>query len=125
MSRFKTFGGFKYTGKLSGKYALTEDLRWDLGKENSGFTLIIEKGIEFDISVPKYFEWLQSKHDLKLLPAAAIHDELLKRDFSLISASNEFRRAAKTRGIKTPYSWFLFISTLIWTAFNRRKKNNN
>lgn len=97
-------------------YISLEDICWEIGKEGSGYKLVIEEYTPFDISVPRCLEWAQSPHDRRLLPAAAIHDELLKRGFDKAFASAEFRRAAIARGINPAWAWILFILTLIWTS---------
>jgi hypothetical protein len=115
---FTKFTAYRRIGK-SKKYILEEDLYWDIGKKNSGYPLKIEKGTVFDISVPRLLEFIQSPHDKKVLLGAAIHDELLKRDFDVPFASSEFRRSCIARGSNSAKAWMLFYTTLGYTSINR------
>lgn len=81
----------------------------------------IEKGTRFDISVPRSLEWLLDPHNRDILLAALVHDELLKRGHDVAFASSEFRRAAIARGASKTFAWTLFTTTLVWTAWKRRK----
>lgn len=115
-TRFEAFGHVLGTRKT---YALNEPMQWDIGAKGSGWVLTIPAGTTFDISVPRWLEWIQSPHDRRVLPAATIHDELLRRGHDAAFASAEFRRASIARGISSWWAWVLFLTTLIWTAFKR------
>jgi hypothetical protein len=112
---FSTFDNFKFVEGADKTYELTEDLVWEIGKKGSGLYLYLNKGTQFDITVPKGLQWLQSPHDRILLLAALVHDELLERGFDNAFASSEFRRAAIARGKNSVYAWLLFFLTLAWT----------
>lgn len=121
MSDFTEFDAFKlayapWPLKNETMYQLGEDLAWDIGLKGSGWTLVISEGTPFDLSVPDPLRWLQSPHDRRLLPAAAVHDELLRRGFDAVFAAAEFRRAARARGIGSWRAWALFFAVLGWTS---------
>ncbi|WP_150524035.1 DUF1353 domain-containing protein [Roseibium sediminis] len=119
MSGFSSFDYFEHVPGTRKTYVLTQTLRWHIGCKGSDWLLAVEAGTVFDISVPWTLEWLQSPHDRRVLLAAAIHDELLKRGHDVAFASAEFRRALLARGCSPPRAWALFTATLIWTAFGR------
>lgn len=101
------------------RYRLECDIVWEIGAPNSGWLLHIEKGTEFDISVPRWLEWLQSPHDRRVLLGAAIHDELLLKNLDAVFASAEFHRAIRARHTPPVRAWILFFVTLIWTVVRK------
>lgn len=116
MSDFTNFENFEHVADSYKIYRLKSPLIWDIGAEGSNWRLEIAKGSTFDISVPRLLEWVLSPHDRRVLPAAAVHDELLRRGFDIVFASAEFRRAIIARGLNRLWAWLLFFATLIWTA---------
>ena len=119
MSAFTHFSAFSRIGRTE-KYRLDAPLLWRVGSKQSAWVLEVAPGTIFDITVPWYARPFLSPHDRQVLPAAAVHDELLRRQHDPAFASAEFRRAAKARGCSTLWSWTLFLSTLIWTASRRQ-----
>ncbi|EFO29368.1 conserved hypothetical protein [Roseibium sp. TrichSKD4] len=119
MSSFSNFDQFSRVPITRKLYRLNAPLTWEIGKKHSGHEITLETGTAFDISVPWLLEWLQSPYDRQVLPAAALHDEFLKRGYDVGFASAEFRRCLIARGCSPPRSWMLFTATLIWTAFGR------
>ncbi len=115
MSTFTEFDAF-YAASRGLVYELCAPLVWDIGCEGSGWVLTIPAGTRFDISVPRWLEWALSPHDRRVLPAAAIHDELLNRGHDAAFASAEFRRAAIARGVRPWFGWLLYGAVLIWTV---------
>ena len=122
MIQFSTFDAFKRVSGTEKTYQLEAPLNWDIGKKGSGWSLLITPGTTFDISVPRLFEWALSPHNRRVLPAAAIHDELLRRGHDSAFASSEFRRALIARGYLHWRAWGLFLATLIWMTFKSVKK---
>ncbi|MCF6221631.1 MAG: DUF1353 domain-containing protein [Robiginitomaculum sp.] len=121
MSSFTKFQSFVRVASSRTDYALCEKLVWDIGAQGSGWQLIMTTGFRFNISVPHLLEWLLSPHNRQILPAAAIHDELLNRGHDKAFASSEFRRACIARGVHPAFAWVLFFATLIKTAFFYRR----
>lgn len=115
MSAFSEFDGF-VPFEVGTTYVLTSHLGWDIGRKGSPWFLIIVSGNVFDLTVPRGLRWLQSPHDRQLLPAAAVHDELLKRGHDRPFAAAEFRRAARARGVGPWKAWALFLAVLAWTC---------
>lgn len=120
MSDFTSFNALSLVVGARKTYQLDAPLIWDIGKKGSGWSLIIPPGVAFDISVPRAFEWALSPHDERVLPAAAIHDELLRRGHDAAFASSEFRRALIARGYSQWRAWGLFLVTLLWTALREK-----
>lgn len=123
MSGFSKFSAFTLRSGLT--YSLTAPLRWDIGAKGSGWTLTVPEGRDFDISVPWYARWFLSPHDFTVLPAAALHDELLRLGHDAAFASSEFRRALRARGIGVVWAWVLFTVTLLWTAIRQSRLNKD
>ena len=119
MSTFSQFEAFEKREGII--YELKADLVWNIGKKESGWSLTIPKGREFDISVPRWLRWILSPDDRCVLPAAAIHDELLNQGHDVAFASSEFRRAVLARGGGMIWAWMLFWATLVWTAWRAQK----
>ena len=103
-------------------YRLGCDIVWEIGAAKSGWKLIVKKGTTFDISVPRWLEWVQSPHDRRVLLGAAIHDELLILNLDAVFASAEFHRAIRARNTPPLRAWLLFISTLVWTVVKQSLK---
>ncbi len=103
-------------------YRLGCDIVWEIGAPNSGWELIVKKDTTFDISVPRWLEWLQSPHDRRVLLGAAIHDELLLLKLDAVFASAEFHRAILARDTPSFRAWILFVSTLVWTVVRQSLK---
>ena len=122
MSLFTCFDDFVVVDGSRKLYALNSAIYWEIGAIGSGWELIIPAKTEFDISVPRLLEWVLSPHDQRILPAAAIHDELIKLGLDTPFASAEFRRAAIARGCSNWFAWVLFLTTLVWTSFPRKLK---
>lgn len=116
MSSFTRFEAFTRVSDRSQIYRLDLPLVWAIGARDSGWTLTVAKGTEFDISVPSWLEWALSPHDRRVLPAAAIHDALLTRGLDPVFAAAEFRRACIARGCAAWWAWMLFLAALVWTA---------
>lgn len=108
------------------EYTLLRPLAWDIGRKASPWTLTVPENENFDITVLRGLSWLQSPHDRQLLPAAAVHDELLKRGYDRPFAAAEFRRACRARGVGPWRAWALFFAVLGWTSRPNwmRKKGN-
>lgn len=119
-----TFSNFNAFMPVLGQrklYKTNYPLTWEIGTKGSGWTLEIEPETTFDISVPRYLEWILNPHDRRILLAALVHDELLKRGHDVAFASSEFRRAAIARGASKFFAWNLFLTTLVWTALKAGK----
>ncbi|MDB2384199.1 DUF1353 domain-containing protein, partial [bacterium] len=90
MSKFTEFDQFEQVEGTRTQYRLTGDLVWEIGAKGSGWLLVTDAGTVFDISVPRWLEWLQSPHDKRVLLGAAIHDELGELGHDVAFASAEF-----------------------------------
>lgn len=122
MSKFSKFVDFELVAGTRKLYSLKSPLIWEISSKGSGWELPLKAGLTFDISVPRFLEWAQDPHDKRVLLAALVHDELLRRGEDVAFASAEFRRALITRGISKRWAWLLFTLTLLWTAQSQRSK---
>ncbi len=118
MSAFTDFDAFSLVAGTRTLYRLEAPLAWECGKRGSGFWLNIPAGTTFDVSVPRFLEWIVSPHDRRVLLAAAVHDELLRQGFDRPFASGEFRRALIALGYPGAGAWGLYFATLLATSFN-------
>lgn len=125
MTKFTDFKGYGYISNTHKRHQMTQPMSWEIGKKGSGWILIVPIGYKFDISVPRWLEWLVSPFDRRILLPAAIHDRLLELGFDAAFASSEFRRACRSLGVGAIFAWALFAATLLWTAIKRRKINDD
>lgn len=119
MSAFTEFEAFERIRRSLGfskTYRLTAPLSWEIGCKGSGWLLTVPSGRDFDISVPGWLEWALSPYDRRVLPAAAIHDELINLGHDAAFASAEFRRAVIARGVRPWFGWLLFVAVFVWTV---------
>lgn len=104
---------FNQYHRLMGRvYYLSCPIKWIMHDESH---IIIPKGLLFDISVPKMLRWALSPHNRKVLPAAALHDYMLRKGYPKGLCSLEFYRACRSRGVNIFLSSILYISTLAYT----------
>jgi hypothetical protein len=75
-------------------YVVVRDLHWFIGKKQSGWTLTVPEGREFESSVPRWLSWLFSPDDPYYLKSAAIHDMLLEEGFRKAFADSQWFEAA-------------------------------
>ena len=102
-------------------YVTTQEVPWEIGKPRSGLFLYVPEGFEFESSVP---DWLpvsiMDPHDERFLPAAMIHDYMLRNRFGAIASGAEWYRAARIKGVG---KWDAFIRVLpiLFYTVSRRK----
>lgn len=80
-------------------YKSVRPLMWEVGRKGSGYLVTVPKGSVFDVSIPRPFWWLFDPHEPAYLKAAALHDELLRRDWARTTAGAEFHEALKADGV--------------------------
>lgn len=124
MSAFTAFTAYERVIGTRKRHVLLDDLLWEIGARGSGWVLTVPTGYTFDISVPRWLEWVLSPVDRRVLLAAAIHDRLLELGHDVAFASSEFRRAVRALGVNPIFAMALFTSTLIWTAIGRKIAGN-
>lgn len=117
MSRFSVFDAFWNVEGID--YLTDEYVEWDISHKGSDWVLRIAKGTPFNLSVPKLLRWLISPHNRQMLPAALVHDELLKMGADIAFASAEFRRALRARGVNGLVAWALFFATFVYLQSKR------
>lgn len=101
-------------------YILDEDLEWHIGKYPSKFILTIKKDFEFDISVPRVFEWFLDPHNPKILLASAVHDHFIQEGFDESFCTNEFKRAAIASGSNKFYILIISHAMHIYRLLSKR-----
>jgi len=80
-------------------YRVEKPLSWDVGVKNSGLVVTVPKGRIFDVSIPRGLRWLFDPHDPHYLKAAALHDEMLDRNWARTTSGAEFHEALKADGV--------------------------
>lgn len=75
-------------------YITTQRIDWDIGLPNSGWTMTIEAGREFESSVPRWLWWAWSPDDPRFLKSALVHDALLERGYKPAFADSQWIEAA-------------------------------
>ena len=123
MVKFSEFDDFSPVEDGSTRYDMGSSTLWEVGRKGSGFTVELNAGRTFDITVPRVLRWFLSPHNRRVLMAAKLHDQLLEDGFDQAFASSEFRRALRARGARGSYAWLLFFATLFVTAFKGNLDN--
>ena len=110
-----------YTAGGSRGYVTTQEVPWEVGKEGSGLFIHIPKGFEFESSVPKWLpKFIMDPDDPRFLPAAMIHDCMLRRGFGAISSGAEWYRAARFEGVSKWGAFIRVLPVLIFTISRRK-----
>jgi hypothetical protein len=81
------------------RYVSVRPLSWEVGTKNSGLIVTVPTGTEFDVSIPRGLRWLFDPHDPHYLKAAALHDELLCREWARTTSGAEFHEALRADGV--------------------------
>lgn len=87
--------------------------------------LWIEPGFRFNVSVPWWLTWVQSRHDPRFRRASAIHDYRLRNsEADRATAAAEFRLILRDDGVSAQRAWLAYFGVLFWTAFNDNDKRD-
>lgn len=97
------------------RYVSVKPLTWEVGVKGSGFLVTVPAGTEFDVSIPRVFRWLFDPHNPHYLKAAALHDELLRREWARTTSGAEFHEALKADGVSL---WRRLVMWLAVSLFN-------
>ena len=111
MSKYTNYIGVKRTGGI--EYELTEDLVWHIGHV-TGPEYRVPKGFKFDVSIPKMLQWLFNPHERAYHKAAAMHDDMLNKNWSRITAGAEFYDALKADGVKLWRRVLMFLGVVFY-----------
>lgn len=79
-------------------YVVKKTIVWSVGKKHSGMNFIVQRGFEFESSVPRALHWLFSPDDPYFLKAAAIHDCMLEEGYRRAFADSQWFEAALSEG---------------------------
>jgi hypothetical protein len=96
------------------RYALTNELIWDVGMKGSGLTYSISAGYEFDVSIPKILQRVFSPHDRRFLKAAALHDHMLEAGWSRAESAAVFHEALKADGVPRWRRMVMFLAVAFY-----------
>lgn len=96
-------------------YMVTRPMKWRQWTLHVGFI--------FNISVPWWLTWAQSRHDPEVLRASAFHDFLLGLDVDPAIAASHARIIMRIDGASAQKSWRVFFAMLIWTAFDDENRS--
>jgi hypothetical protein len=96
------------------RYALINELPWDIGKKGSGLTYIVQAGHVFDVSIPKLFRWIFSPHDKRFMKAAALHDHMLQAGWSRTESAAIFHEALKADGVPRHERAVMFLAVALY-----------
>lgn len=89
-------------------YVTTRPIDWWIGKNKSGWLLVIPEGREFESSVPLWLRWLWPPADPFYLKAAVIHDVLLEAGFRKAFADSQWFEAALSEHAPALRTWAAF-----------------
>jgi hypothetical protein len=81
--------------------------------------LWIDTGFRFNVSVPWWLTWAQSRHDPRFRRASAIHDYRVHVECSdSATAAAELRLILREDGVSAQRAWFAYFGVLFFTAFD-------
>lgn len=125
MSAVKDFTGVVPIAGTRKRYGYRDVFSWEVFSKGSGFFLVVPsyKEYDFDVSVPKFLEWLVSPHDPILVIASGVHDRMLELGYDEAAASAEFRRVLVAFGYPRFKAWRMFTYTLAVTAIADRLRS--
>ncbi len=96
------------------KYASRFPIVWNIGRVDSGLTVIVPPGFVFDVSIPRWLRWLISPHEKKFFKAAALHDRLLKEGWTRIAAGAVFHDALRADGVPAWLAIIMWLAVSLW-----------
>jgi len=112
MSDYTKFVNVEPIGGI--KFKLRQDLKWSIGKKDSGFDYIVPSGSIFDVSIPKLLRLVISTHDKRFLKAAALHDHMLENNWSRAESGGIFNEALKADGVPKYLRLLMYQSVILW-----------
>lgn len=96
------------------RYIVTRPFSWEIGKLNSGLIVNISVGTPFDVSVPLLLRFAFNPFDVRFLKAAALHDELLRRDWNRVTAAAVFNEALSAEKVSKPKRFAMWLAVSLW-----------
>lgn len=94
------------------------EVDWAMGHKDSGASVIIPVGFEFESSVPWWARWFLHPDDPRFLLAACVHDYLIEIGaYGWPQAAAEWFDGAKAGGAPLWKARLCFIAIAAWSAF--------
>ncbi|MEL7182911.1 MAG: DUF1353 domain-containing protein [Pseudomonadota bacterium] len=98
MSRYTDLTEWHRPGD-DGKFVLTKDILWEVGREGSGLLVTVPTGYVFDVSIPWYLRWALDPADPRFRKASAMHDWVLDDGWDRVSAGAAFSDGLRADGV--------------------------
>ena len=99
----------------------THKVTWEMGKKGSGLFVHVPQDFEFESSVPSWIpKFVMDPDDPRYLPAAMIHDFLLRQGFGAVSSGAEWYRAARLEGVRKWSAFIRLLPVLTYTVARRK-----
>ena len=117
MTLFAEYNDFIKVPTARKLYTLGSDLEWAFGRCEAKKPIIIKKGYNVDVSVPRLLEWAFDPHNNAHIRAAAVHDSLLEKGYARDFCSSEFRCALILGGVKPKLAWTAYFFTMMYNLF--------
>jgi hypothetical protein len=114
MSRFTEFSDYIAIGR--DQFELTAPLHWEIGKLGSGVVYTVPKGFKFDVSIPKWLQWLLDPRDRRYLIAGAVHDSMLIDRWARNTAGIEFYHGLRAMRVGKFQSFIMSAAVFVWTT---------
>jgi len=100
------------------RWRSTISITWEAGRKGSGDFITIEKGREFENSVPFLFWWFIPRDDPKFLFAALIHDYMLESGkYGRTQAAAEWFDACLKVKVSKLKAKIAFVGVAAWAVF--------
>lgn len=97
------------------RFRSLKPVTWHVGKKDSGFSVTVPTGYEFDFSVPKHLRWLIDPMDEQYHKAGCLHDYLLHiEEWERVSAAASFSDALKADGVPKAKRLLMTFAVIQW-----------
>lgn len=95
-------------------FRTTAPVIWEVGAKGSGLAVTVPPGFVFDVSVPSALRWLFNPAERRFLKAAALHDWLLREEWTRISAAAVFHDALAADGVSRCQRLVMWLAVSLW-----------
>lgn len=141
MSAFTKFASWRHFGDTD--YRLTADLKWYVGKANSGLNIIVPAGFPFNVSIPLliaatfnfaairfvcillFGHPLFDPNDRRYLPAAALHDWWLAKGWDRVEGGAVFRTALLACGVGRVETFLMWMAVSLYKYGSAAKEEGD
>jgi hypothetical protein len=108
-------------------YRVAHSFTWEIGKKGSGYFFTVQKGVEFESSVPALLHWFLSPEDPYFIKAAAVHDQLLESGYRYAFADSQWYEVALSEQASPTRARLAYVAMrtrrlFLWIKSSEHKK---